>query len=388
VTQTLPLRADLVGREPYGAPQLDVRVALNTNENPYPPPPALVADIAARVAEAATSLNRYPDRDAKQLRAALAGYLGHDLTMASTWAANGSNEIIQQILQAFGGPGRSAMGFEPSYSMHSIIAQTTATRWIAAAREDDFGLTPEGAVAAVALHQPDVVFLTSPNNPTGTALPLTVIEAVCEQAPGMVVVDEAYSEFARDPAASALALLPRYPRLVVVRTMSKAFALAGGRLGYLAADPSVVEALLLVRLPYHLSAITQAVALAALEHADALLASVEAIRSERDALVGWLREQGLTVADSDANFILFGTFADRRAIWQDLLDRGVLIREVGPPQWLRVSIGTAEENGAFRDALSGVLADHASADHASADHASADHHSASQDGKLTSEGVL
>jgi len=383
VTQTLPLRADLVGREPYGAPQLDVRVALNTNENPYPPPPALVADIAARVAEAATSLNRYPDRDAKQLRAALAGYLGHDLTMASTWAANGSNEIIQQLLQAFGGPGRSAMGFEPSYSMHSIIAQTTATRWIAAAREDDFGLTPEGAVAAVAQHQPDLVFLTSPNNPTGTALPLAVIEAVCEQAPGMVVVDEAYSEFARDPAASALALLPRYPRLVVVRTMSKAFALAGGRLGYLAADPAVVEALLLVRLPYHLSAVTQAVALAALEHADALLASVEAIRSERDALVGWLREQGLTVADSDANFILFGTFADRRAIWQDLLDRGVLIREVGPPQWLRVSIGTAEENAAFRAALSGVLAGHAGAGHAGAEHASAD-----QDGKLTSEGVL
>ena len=363
MTQSLPLRADLVGREPYGAPQLDVAVALNTNENPYPPPPALVADIAARVGEAAASLNRYPDRDARQLRAALAAYLGHDLTAASTWAANGSNEIIQQLLLAFGGPGRSAMGFEPSYSMHSIIAQTTSTKWIAAARDDDFGLRPGGAVAAVARHQPDVVFLTSPNNPTGTALPLPVIEAVCEAAPGMVVVDEAYSEFARDPAASALALLPRYPRLVVVRTMSKAFALAGGRLGYLAADPAVVEALLLVRLPYHLSAITQSVALAALEHADALLASVEAIRSERDALVGWLREQGLTVADSDANFILFGTFADRRVTWQDLLDRGVLIREVGPPQWLRVSIGTPAENAAFRAALSAVLADQAGAGH-------------------------
>jgi histidinol-phosphate aminotransferase len=388
VSQTLPLRADLVGREPYGAPQLDVRVALNTNENPYPPPPALVSDIAARVAEAAASLNRYPDRDAKQLRAALAGYLGHDLTLASTWAANGSNEIIQQLLQAFGGPGRSALGFEPSYSMHPIIAQTTATKWIAAARDDDFGLRPDGAVGAVARHQPDVVFLTSPNNPTGTALPLPVIEAVCEQAPGMVVVDEAYSEFARDPGASALTLLPRYPRLVVVRTMSKAFALAGGRLGYLAADPAVVEALLLVRLPYHLSAVTQAVALAALEHADALLASVEAIRSERDALVGWLRAQGLSVADSDANFILFGTFADRRAIWQDLLDRGVLIREVGPPQWLRVSIGTPEENAAFRTALAAVLGDHASPDHTGPDHTGADHAGADQDGKLTTGGNL
>jgi histidinol-phosphate aminotransferase len=393
VTQSLPLRADLVGRKPYGAPQLDVRVALNTNENPYPPPPAVVADIAARVGEAAASLNRYPDRDAKQLRAALAAYLGHDLTVAHTWAANGSNEIIQQLLQAFGGPGRSAMGFEPSYSMHSIIAQTTATKWIAAARDDDFGLRADGAAAAVARHQPDVVFLTSPNNPTGTALPLPVIEAVCQAAPGMVVVDEAYSEFARDPGASALALLPRYPRLVVVRTMSKAFALAGGRLGYLAADPAVVEALLLVRLPYHLSAITQSVALAALEHAGALLASVEAIRSERDALVGWLREQGLTVADSDANFILFGTFADRRVTWQDLLDRGVLIREVGPPQWLRVSIGTPEENAAFRTALSAVLADQAGADrggaeHPGAEHVTAGHASAVQDGKLTSEGAL
>ncbi|HEU5416165.1 MAG TPA: histidinol-phosphate transaminase [Streptosporangiaceae bacterium] len=374
MSQALPLRADLVGREPYGAPQLDVRIALNTNENPYPPPPGLVSDIAARVAEAAAGLNRYPDRDARLLRAALAGYLGHDLTLASTWAANGSNEIIQQLLQAFGGPGRSALGFEPSYSMHPIIAQTTATRWIAAAREDDFGLRPGGAAGAVALHQPDVVFLTSPNNPTGTALPLTVIEAVCEQAPGMVVVDEAYTEFARDPGASALTLLPRYPRLVVVRTMSKAFALAGGRLGYLAADPAVVEALLLVRLPYHLSAVTQAVARAALEHAGALLASVEVIRAERDALVGWLREQGLAVADSDANFVLFGTFPDRRVVWQELLDRGVLIREVGPPQWLRVSIGTPEEMAAFRTALTAVLAEHPGLVHAN--------------GKTTSERTL
>jgi histidinol-phosphate aminotransferase len=383
VSRALPLRADLVGREPYGAPQLDVRVALNTNENPYPPPPALVSEIAARVAEAAASLNRYPDRDARLLRAGLAAYLGHNLTMAHTWAANGSNEVIQQLLQAFGGPGRSALGFEPSYSMHPIIAQTTATRWIAAARDDDFGLRPDGAVAAIARHQPDVVFLTSPNNPTGTALPLPVIEAVCEQAPGMVVVDEAYSEFARDPGASALALLPRFPRLVVVRTMSKAFALAGARLGYLAADPAVVEALLLVRLPYHLSAVTQAVALAALEHAAVLLASVEAIRAERDALVGWLRAQGLAVADSDANFVLFGTFTDRRAIWQDLLGRGVLIREVGPPQWLRVSIGTAEEMAVFRAALAAVLADHASTGQAGDDDANAD-----SDGRLTSGGNL
>jgi histidinol-phosphate aminotransferase len=354
----LPLRADLVGREPYGAPQLDVRYALNTNENPYPPSAALVADLAAAVAQAAAGLNRYPDRDARELRAALAGYLGRGLAPAQVWAANGSNEIIQQLLQAFGGPGRSALGFEPSYSMHPIIAQTTATRWIAEPREPDFSIDPAAALAAIDRHQPDVVFLTSPNNPTGTAQPLAVIEAIAAAAPGMVIVDEAYAEFARDPDGSALALLPGCPRLVVVRTMSKAFAMAGGRLGYLAADPAVVESLLLVRLPYHLSSLTQAAALAALRHASELLASVAAIRTERDAIVSWLRAAGLAVADSDANFVLFGRFADRRAVWQALLDRSVLVREVGPPEWLRVSVGTPAEMAAFRTAMAEVLEIH------------------------------
>jgi histidinol-phosphate aminotransferase len=351
----LPIRPDLAGRHPYGAPQLDVPVRLNTNENPYPPPSAVVADIAAAVGDVAGGLNRYPDRDAVALRSGLAGYLGHGLTAANTWAANGSNEIIQQVLQAFGGPGRSALGFEPSYSMHPLITQTTATRWIAAERTSDFSLDPEQAVAQIRRHEPDVVFLTSPNNPTGSATPLEVMEAVCAAAPGMVVVDEAYAEFARDQAATGLALLPRFPRLVVVRTMSKAFALAGARVGYLAADPAVVNALLLVRLPYHLSAVTQAVALAALRHSDELLRSVAAIRAERDQLVGNLRALGLTAPASDANFVLFGRFADRRAVWQALLDGGVLIREVGPPEWLRVSIGTPAEMATFLSELKGVL---------------------------------
>ena len=353
----IPIRADLAGRQPYGAPQLEVPVRLNTNENPYPPSAALVADIAAAVTDVAGSLNRYPDRDAVALRTALAGYLGHDLTAVSTWAANGSNEIIQQLLQAFGGPGRSALGFEPSYSMHPLISQTTATQWIAAERASDFSLDPEQAAAEIRRHQPDLVFLTSPNNPTGSATPLAVIEAVCAVAPGMVIIDEAYAEFSRDGSATALALLPSYPRLVVVRTMSKAFAMAGARLGYLAAEPAVVEALLLVRLPYHLSAVTQAVALAALRHSAELLSSVAAIRTERDQLVGNLRELGLEAPASDANFVLFGRFADRRAVWQALLDRGVLVREAGPPEWLRVSIGTAAETATFLSELSGVLDD-------------------------------
>ena len=350
-----PVRPDLAGRAPYGAPQLDVPVRLNTNENPCPPPPALVQAITDAVAGVAGSLNRYPDRDAMALRADLAAYLGHGLTARQVWAANGSNEIIQQLLQVFGGSGRSALGFEPSYAMHPLISRATGTRWISGSRDADFGLNAAEVVRAIGEHRPDLVFLTSPNNPTGTSLPLAVIEAVCGAAPGMVVVDEAYAEFARAGADTALSLLPRYPRLVVTRTMSKAFALAGGRIGYLAAEPRVIDALLLVRLPYHLSALTQATARAALAHAGALLATVADLRAERDSLVDWLRGRGLAAADSDANFVLFGEFGDSHAVWQGLLDRGVLVRETGPPGWLRVSIGTPAEMTAFRDALTAVL---------------------------------
>ncbi len=353
----LPIRDDLRGREPYGAPQLAAAVRLNTNENPYPPSPRLTAAIGAAVAEVAGTLNRYPDRDATELRKDLADYLGHGLTARQVWAANGSNEVIQQLLQAFGGPGRSALGFEPSYSMHPIIARTTGTEWINEDRDTDFGLSVHRASAAVRRHRPDVVFLTTPNNPTGTALPPAVIRAVCVAAPGMVVVDEAYAEFARDTTVGALPLLPSQPRLVVTRTMSKAFALAGARVGYLAADPAVIDALMLVRLPYHLSAVTQAVARTALAHASELLAGVAALRGERDATVAWLRDEGFAVADSDANFVLFGTFADRYAVWRRLLDHGVLIRATGPAGWLRVSIGTPAEMAHFRRALSDFRGD-------------------------------
>jgi histidinol-phosphate aminotransferase len=350
-----PLRHDLLGRAPYGAPQIDVPVRLNTNENPYGPSAALAHEISQAAATEARALNRYPDRDALALRRDLAAYLDHGLQVGQIWAANGSNEIIQQLFQAFGGPGRTALGFEPSYSMHPIISQTTGTRWIAGLREADFGLDQDRAVAAVDEYRPDLVFLTSPNNPTGAAIPLSLIGQVCATAPGIVVVDEAYAEFARDRRATALTLLPRFPRLVVVRTMSKAFALAGARIGYLAADPAVVGALQIVRLPYHLSALTQAVARAALDRSAELLAAVDAIRASRDELTTWLREQGLSVAESDANFVLFGTFTDRRAVWQALVDQGVLIREVGPPGWLRVTIGTPREMEAFRAALEAVL---------------------------------
>jgi histidinol-phosphate aminotransferase len=351
----LPLRPELRGLKPYGAPQLDVPVRLNTNENSYPPPPAVIDAMERAVAAELRGLNRYPDRDAVGLRADLAGYLGHGLTGANIWAANGSNEIQQQLLQAFGGPGRTALGFTPSYSMYPLLAAGTGTTWIPARRGADFNLTPGEALAQLREQQPDVVFLCSPNNPTGTALPLDVTRAVAAEARGIVVVDEAYAEFARPGTPSALTLLDGQPRLVVTRTMSKAFGFAGGRLGYLAADPAVVEAMLLVRLPYHLSALTQAAARAAVGQAPALLATLDAVKAQRDRIVVELRAMGLTVADSDANFVLYGRFDDQAAVWQALLEHGVLVRDVGLSGWLRVTAGTPEETDAFLTAMRKVL---------------------------------
>ncbi|HEX8092218.1 histidinol-phosphate transaminase [Jatrophihabitans sp.] len=356
----LPLRPELHGQVPYGAPQLDVPVRLNTNENPYPPSAKVVADITAAVSAAAAGLNRYPDRDCMELRTALAGYLdgeaGARLGPGRLWPANGSNEVMQQLLQAFGGPGRTALSFAPTYSMYPEYARNTHTEWVTGRRAADFGLDLDEATGLISRLQPSVVLLTSPNNPTGTALPQSQLRAVLDVAPGVVIVDEAYAEFRRAGVPSAVTLLADYPQLIVTRTMSKAFALAGGRLGYLAASAEVVDAVRIVRLPYHLSAVSQATALAALANSAELLATVQALRTERDATVSWLRGQGLRAADSDANFVLFGTFADGHAVWQGLLDRGVLIRETGPDGWLRVSIGTAEDMRAFRGALSEVAA--------------------------------
>ncbi len=350
-----PLREELRGIVPYGAPQLDVPVQLNVNENPYPPGEDCVADIARSVATAAASLNRYPDREFTDLREGLAEYLAGEsgvlVGAQQVWAANGSNEVMLQILQAFGGPGRVAVSFAPTYSMYPEYARDAMTGWVAGRRREDFGFNLEHARELIAEHRPSVVLVPSPNNPTGTALPHDAIAALCEAAPGVVVIDEAYAEFRRAGTPSAMALLAESPNLVVTRTMSKAFALAGARLGYLAAAPEIVDALRVVRLPYHLSAVTQAVASAALRHATELLGKVEELRAERDRTVVWLRQQGFEVADTDANFVLFGRFRDRHVVWQALLDEGVLIRETGPDGWLRVSVGTADEMAAFEAAL-------------------------------------
>ncbi len=350
--EDLPLRDNLRGKSPYGAPQLAVPVRLNTNENPHPPTQALVDDVAASVRDAASDLHRYPDRDAVSLRADLASYLqaqtGVELTTENLWAANGSNEILQQLLQAFGGPGRSAIGFVPSYSMHPIISDGTQTDWLEAKRSEDFGLDVDVAVAAITDRRPDVVFLASPNNPSGQSVSLEDLRRLLDVAPGVVIVDEAYGEFSSQP--SAVRLLADYPAtLIVTRTMSKAFAFAGGRLGYLVADPAVIDALLLVRLPYHLSSITQAAARAALRHADDTLGSVAMLIDERNRVSKALSDMGFRVIPSDANFILFGGFADAPRAWQRYLDAGVLIRDVGIAGFLRATTGLADENDVLLD---------------------------------------
>lgn len=354
-----PIRADLVGQVAYGAPQLDVVARLNVNENPFELPPDLVRAIGEAVRAVSAGLNRYPERDAVDLRKALASYLLRESAVAvdwtQVWPANGSNEVMHHVFLAFGGPGRLAITFDPTYSMYPEYARDTFTEFAAYPRLPDFRIDIEHAVAVIGERRPALVLVTSPNNPTGTALGFAELEVLAEAARAagsMIVVDEAYAEFRRAGTPSALELLARFPNLVVTRTMSKAFGLAGARVGYaVAALPSVVDAFRLVRLPYHLSAVTQAVAITAIEHAEILQAQVALLREERDALATWLVDSGFEVTPSDANFILFGRFADRQAVWERLLDQGVLIRQTGPDGWLRVTVGTPAENDMFRTAL-------------------------------------
>jgi histidinol-phosphate aminotransferase len=357
--EDLPLRDDLKGQQPYGAPQLEVPVSLNVNENTHRVPLEVAEDIIERLAKALMSINRYPDREFIPLREALATYLGAGLTPENIWAANGSNEVLQHIFQAFGGPGRKFLSFTPTYSMYPIIASGTQTEYVAVARADRFELTPEIIRDAILEHKPNIVILCAPNNPTGTPLGLDCIEAayeaITEASGGILVVDEAYQEFGADPSVTAVSLLPGRERLLVSRTMSKAFAFAGARVGYLAADPAVIDALRLVRLPYHLSAFTQTAAEGALAHAPLMLSTVDDIRAQRDRIVTELKLMGLDPYRSDANFVLFGGLDEPEQVWQQLLDRGVLIRNVGLGGTLRVSAGTEVETSAFLDALREVL---------------------------------
>ncbi len=359
--EDLPLRPDLVGQKPYGAPQLSVPVSLNVNENTHRIPENVAIDIIERLSRAILTINRYPDREFVGLRQSLASYLGHGLRPENIWAANGSNEVLQQIFQAFGGPGRTALSFVPTYSMYPLIAQGTGTDWIAVPRDENFELNSRLVTDSIRTHKPDIILICSPNNPTGTPVDPSVIEAAYAamngNGNGVLVVDEAYAEFANQPGASALDLLVGRPRLMISRTMSKAFAFAGARLGYLAADSAVVDALRLVRLPYHLSALTQAAAEGALAHSTEMLATVADIKYQRDRILEGLKALGLKVYRSDANFVLFGGLAEPESVWQQLLDQGILIRNVGLPGTLRVTAGTEAETTAFLAALERILVD-------------------------------
>ncbi|MEJ6020547.1 histidinol-phosphate transaminase [Corynebacterium sp. H113] len=357
----LPLRDELRGEEAYGAPQLDVDVRLNTNENPFPPSDALIAELVQQVEKSASDLNRYPERDSVELRTALAKYMtertGVALGVENLWAANGSNEILQQLLQTFGGPGRKAMGFVPSYSMHPILSSGTQTEFIGVERNPDtFDIDKDVALAAIKEHQPDVIFVTSPNNPTGNLASTELLRDIVAAAPGIVIVDEAYAEFTDEP--SAVHLISEFPnKLVVSRTMSKAFDFAGGRLGYFVAAPAFIDAVMLVRLPYHLSTLTQVAATVALRHADETLGTVATLAKERDRVVAKLKEFGYDVIESHSNFVFFGKFTDAATAWQQFLDNGVLIRDVGVPHRLRVTIGLPAENDAFLDAAAAIATD-------------------------------
>lgn len=353
----LPIRPDLEGLSPYGAPQIDVPVRLNTNENPFPLTEDLQNAVSESMAVTLRELNRYPDRDAYTLRSALAQFINHKsgthFESDSIWVANGSNEILQSIFLAFAG---SALGFEPSYSMHPLIARVIGKDWIKIERDDKFQISKREINLALAHSDVKLFFITTPNNPTGTT---TSLELIAELATGamdrgaLVVVDEAYAEFSAEP--SAVTLISKHPNLLVSRTMSKAFAFAGGRLGYLIADPKIIQAMQLVRLPYHLSSLTQAAALAALSRAATLESDVIQIRRDREQLTAELIRLGLTVIPSDANFLLFGGFTTTpEIIWKGLLDRGVLVRDVGISGYLRVTIGSPAENKEFLAALGEV----------------------------------
>ena len=355
----LPLRESLRPMSAYGAPQVPAQASLNTNENPYSPSPVLQKAITDAVAKVAADLNRYPDRDATALRTKLADYInelsGTKFSADNIWAANGSNEIIQSIFLAFAqGP---VLGFTPSYSMHPLIAKVTGAQWIDGKRNADFSLNSVDAIAQVQKNKPTLTFITTPNNPTGGAVTIDEIQKLadaCKSVGGLLVVDEAYAEFSQEK--SAVTLTAKNPHVIVIRTMSKAFAFAGARVGYLVSDVAVKDAMMIVRLPYHLSALTQAAAQVAIDHRAELLGGVATIIAARESVVKALQEMGLTTIASSANFVLFSGFKQESPqLWAALLEKGVLIRDVGLSGHLRVTIGNEAENTLFISALKELI---------------------------------
>jgi histidinol-phosphate aminotransferase len=349
------IRDDLRALPPYRAPQVDAAVRLNTNESPWPPPEGMMKDLAERVTRLA--LNRYPDREARALRDGLGARFSWP--GEGVWVANGSNEVIQTVLLAFGGPGRTALLFQPTYAMHAHIAAVTGTEVVERTVAEPWALDPEAVARAVGTVEPAITFICSPNNPTGTAQPLDVVRAALDARRGLVVVDEAYGEFGGE---SATTILGRHDRLAIVRSFSKSWRLAGARIGYLLAHPWLIEALQVVRLPYHVSALTQACGEVAVRHAGAALSAVEEIVVERERLAKELqRVRGVEIFPSAANFLLIRTPMEGTALWRRLADRGVLIRDFSTlptlDRCVRVTVGSGEQNATFVEALRGVLTD-------------------------------
>ncbi len=351
----LSIRQDLLGVAPYVSPQLPARYRLNTNESPYPPPQAMVEEVAEELR--AIALNRYPDRDATRLYDAISEHVGW--SREGLWVANGSNEVFLHIFLGFGGGSRSSLVFEPTYSLHSLIPQIASTRVIVLDRAQDFHIDVKAALKTIEAEGPEVVIVCSPNNPTGDCEPLDTVEAFLDAAPGIVVVDEAYGEFA-GAEHSARPLLDDHPNLVITKTFSKAWRLAGVRIGYMLAQPTLIAELARVRLPYNLSAITQILGEAAIRHSEDTLRLVDALVTERDRLAEGLREKGLKVYPAKANFVLF-EIDDADRVWKELLERDVLVRNYsgsrGLENCLRVTAGLPEETDAFLAALWEVLRD-------------------------------
>lgn len=343
----VPVRDDLAGTEPYGAPQLDVAVRLNTNETPYPPPHVFFERLAGRLSD--LPLHRYPDRRATELRAALGARFGRPVEQV--WAAKGSNEVLLQLFQAYGGPGRRLLLTSPGYSAHPLIARAASTEVVEVPLDAHFGLDAAAATDAAKRADAHLICVASPHNPAGTLVMPDVVRALHDGSDALIVVDEAYIEFA-DLKASAVPLLDELDRLVVCRTFSKAWRLAGQRLGYLLAPQWVVDDLRKVRLPYHLDAITQQVGLVALELADAMTAHIAGIVDERDWLHARLAEvSSLRPYRSHGNFILVR--AAREGLFDRLLERGVLVRDFsskpGLERCVRITVGTrAEHEGLLR----------------------------------------
>jgi histidinol-phosphate aminotransferase len=356
-TRPVPMRDDLVELTGYHSPQVDVEVRLNTNESPLPPPDEWLAELRQELGH--IDFNRYPDRAATDLRAALADF--HDVDASHVFCANGSNEVLQCLLLAYGGAGRKVALFEPTYALHRHIASVTATEVVSGWRGADHRLDLDVVDRVLETARPTITFLCSPNNPTGRAESTDVMEHVLERAPGLVVVDEAYGQFA---PSSALDLQRRAvegsDRLVVVRTFSKTWSMAACRLGYLVAAPDVVRACDAVALPYHLDAMTQAAGRLALRHVGAMEARVALLNEERGRLAAALADLPLETWPSDANFILFRpTSRTAREVWDDLLASSVLVRDCstwpGLDECLRVTVGTPAENDRFLASLRSAL---------------------------------